>query len=96
MSKSAFHPCAGVGDSEGDAVVAAWLVLAGALHCSCPHLGASRRCHQAGGGHQDGGRLTHRWEMPPRPLRPTALQAGWKTWPLIGRLGAKSPHHAEE
>lgn len=65
MSVSVFHPCAGVGDSEEDAV-AAWLVLAGLLHCSCPHLGASRRCHQAGRGHQDGGYLTHWWEMPPQ------------------------------
>lgn len=46
VSVSAFHPCPGVGDSKGDAV-AAWLVLAGPLHGSCSHPGASRRCHQA-------------------------------------------------
>lgn len=49
-SASTFHPCAGVGGSEWDA----GLMLAGPWHCTCPHLRASRRCHQAGRGHQGG------------------------------------------
>lgn len=80
----AFHPCTGVGGSEGDA----GLMLAGHWHCSCPHLRASRRCHQAGRGRQGvaalvGDAIT--------PLRPTEfLQAGWKMW-LSSAASVPSP-----
>lgn len=85
----AFQPCAGMGDSKGDAV-ATWLVLAGPLHSSCPHPGCIQEVPPG-------------WWWPSRwwilhalvgdattPLSPGALLAGWKRWLLIGCSSAES------